>query len=437
MPIAGWHVKAAVLLGSATLFDAYDALTIAYILPSLIVSWKITVLQASSLIAFGYVGQAIGALGFGMFAERNGRIAALTASVALIGIMSLLAAFALDYRQLLVARFIQGIGLGGEVPVAATYLNEIVQSKRRGKIFLLYQSTFGLGMAVAAVTGALFVQRFGWKPMFFIGSFPILLSLLIPILLPESPRWLAGRGRSAEAGRKLSAIERSIEVSTRQPLDSYEPVDLPSTLTNQSTWRELFSDRYRGRTVGICLLWISAYACTYSIAAWLPTLLTRFYGLPLQLALEYAVLTSIAGAFGCVALATVVDRLRRQTVFLTCFVVTAAATGMLGVLNGGAPATFIILMSITSFFLLIATGALYLYTPELFPTRIRAMGTGFASFCLRLTAIATPFGVGILVTSGYIRGFYWALFGLAVAGIFSALRASYETAGKILENVSP
>lgn len=437
LPIAGWHVRAALLLGLATLFDAYDALSIAYIMPSIIAEWQLTLFDAAALISLGYGGQAIGALLFGDIAERYGRIKALTGCIFLIGIMSLLAAYATNYEQLMAARFFQGIGLGGEVPIAATYLNEVIRSEKRGKVFLLYQSTFGLGMACAAIAGALLVQDHGWQSMFLIGAIPILLAIAIPLALPESPRWLAGRGKTVEADLALQRIEESVRRSTGTALAAVAPRTITIPTDRAGRWRELFGDQYRRRTAGICLLWITAYACTYSLAAWLPTLLTKFYGLPVRLALQYSIMTSIAGAFGCIALAIVVDRIERHSVFAICFGATAIATGLLAALNGGSPALFLAMISIASFFLLIATGALYLYTPELFPTRVRAMGTGFASFSLRVTSIVTPFAVGTLVSAERIDAFFWCLFGLAAAGLVSTRLSLSQTAGKILEDVSP
>jgi len=117
LPTSWWQVKARIIVGTATFFDAFDALAIASVLPVVAPLWKLTQPQTGFLISAGFLGQLVGALLFGWLAERHGRMTAMIWSIALFSVMSLVCAFAFDYWSLLVLRAIQGIGLGGEVPV--------------------------------------------------------------------------------------------------------------------------------------------------------------------------------------------------------------------------------------------------------------------------------------------------------------------------------
>src|SRR5262249_52063415 len=163
------------MIGTATFFDAFDALAIAYVLPVLIRLWKLGPLEIGNLISIGYVGQLVGALFFGWLAERRGRMLALQLSVALYSVFSLLAAFSWSYGSLFAFRTIQGIGLGGEVPVAAAYISELSRARGRGRFVLLYELAFAIGLVAAAVLGNLIVPTLGWQAMFLIGAIPALL----------------------------------------------------------------------------------------------------------------------------------------------------------------------------------------------------------------------------------------------------------------------
>jgi len=170
VPFSRWHVKPRVIMGSATFFDAFDALSLAFVLPVLIGLWNLNPGQIGILIGSGYLGQAIGAIFFGWLAERFGRVFSAKWTVLLMSVMSIACVFAGNFEMLLLFRFIQGIGVGGEVPVAATYINELSVAHGRGRFFMLYEMIFPLGLMLSAQIGTLVVPSFGWKWMFLIGG---------------------------------------------------------------------------------------------------------------------------------------------------------------------------------------------------------------------------------------------------------------------------
>src|ERR1700682_235909 len=198
-PPSWWQVQTRIIVGVATFFDAFDALAIASILPVIVPLWKLGPQQIGLMISAGFAGQLLGALFFGWVAERYGRMTAMIWSIALFAVMSLVCAFAWDYNSLLVFRTIQGIGLGGEVPVAAVFISELARAQGRGRFVLLYELVFPIGLVMAALVGLWVVPHLGWQYMFVIGALPGFLALVLRRLLPESPRWLAVRGRHAEA----------------------------------------------------------------------------------------------------------------------------------------------------------------------------------------------------------------------------------------------
>ena len=175
LPFTGTQIRARVIIGTATFFDAIDAIAIAYVLPVLTPLWGLTTQQVGLLIGVGYIGQLVGALLFGWLAERYGRLRSLQLSIAVFSIFSLLCALAPGYWWLFLFRTIQGVGLGGEVPVAAAYINEITKARRRGLFFLGYELTFALGLLVAAFLGRLLVPIWVGNQCSFLGlSLPFL-----------------------------------------------------------------------------------------------------------------------------------------------------------------------------------------------------------------------------------------------------------------------
>ena len=134
LPFTRWHTRARVVVGSATFFDGFDSLSLAFALPVLIRLWKITPAESGLLISSSYVGQIFGALTFSWLAEKHGRIRSATVAVALMSVMSLGCALSTNFAMLFAFRFVQGIGLGGEMPVAATYISEVSKARGRGRL---------------------------------------------------------------------------------------------------------------------------------------------------------------------------------------------------------------------------------------------------------------------------------------------------------------
>src|SRR5215813_635701 len=234
LPTSWWQVKARIIVGVATFFDAFDALAIASVLPVIIPLWKLTPPQIGLMISAGFLGQLLGALLFGWIAERYGRMTAMVWSIALFAVMSLACALAWDYNSLLALRTVQGIGLGGEVPVAAVFISELAKAQGRGRFVLLYELVFPIGLVAASLAGLWVVPHLGWQYMFVIGALPALLALVLRSLLPESPRWLAVHGRHAEAEAAMSLIEAQTQKATGAPLPPVKPVvatsDKPAAL---------------------------------------------------------------------------------------------------------------------------------------------------------------------------------------------------------------
>src|SRR5438093_892747 len=323
LPTSWWQVKARIIVGVATFFDAFDALAIASVLPVIVPLWKLTPPAIGLMISAGFLGQLLGALLFGWIAERYGRMKAMVGSIALFALMSLACAFAWDYGSLLVLRTIQGIGLGGEVPVAAVFISELAKAQGRGRFVLLYELVFPVGLVAASLSGLWVVPHLGWQYMFVIGALPALLALVLRSLLPESPRWLAVHGRDAEAEAALSLIENETQKATGEPLPPVKPV--VSASDKAASWSDLFGPFYLRRTLVVWVIWFAAYFVNYGLSIWLPTLYRTVFKLPLDVSLRYGLITQAVGLLGTLICALTIDHVGRRPWFAVSFVAAPLA----------------------------------------------------------------------------------------------------------------
>ena len=441
-PFSRWHLRARIVMGSATFFDAFDALSLAFVLPVLVRLWGISAVQIGWLIAVGYLGQLAGALIFGALAERYGRVPSAAGATALMSVMSIACALAGNFPLLLLLRLIQGIGVGGEVPVAAVYINELSRARGRGRFFLLYEMIFPIGLMVTGQIGALVVPTLGWQVMFLIGGVPGLVIAALLLRLRESPRWLIGRGRLTEAEAIIEEIESGTTKGTKVAKDTKvnDHIDQDRIGHDRSGirtgWTEVLSPTYRGRTTTAWALWACAYFITNGLNNWMPTLYNRVYGLSLDQALRAGTLTNVAQVVILLGCAFTIDRIGRRRWMTACFIGGALLLGALGSAASGSVAAVIALVTLSYGIVGSANTVLYLYTPEIYPTRMRAIGTGLATCWLRLASAAGPLLVGYLVAA---RGTAAVFMMFAAAGVVGGLTATQmlETRNRRLEDIAP
>lgn len=433
LPFSRWHLKARILIGTATFFDAFDALTIAQVLPVLRPLWNLSGPQVGLLISTGYLGQLVGALVAGLCAERWGRLPTMIGAIFIMSAMSLACAFASDYQTLLALRTIQGLGLGAQVPIAAVYISEIAKAHKRGRFFILYECVFTFGLFASGLIGSVVVPHLGWQAMFFIGVLPILIGASLGFLLPESPRWLASRNRAADAQAAMARIEREIEASTGQKLAP--PTAFVAVDPRKSSWRDVIGPDYIKRTVVVWVIWFSTFLITYGLGTWLPTLYRSVFNLPLETALRFGTVGSLMQLAGGLTAGFVIDRIGRRRLFMVAFFGAAAALLCIWIVGLTSVPQFVVLSGIAYYFAGLSVLGIYLYTPEIYPTRARAIGTALGTAWLRLASMVGPLIVGFFVADGIGTVFVVFAAAAVLAGVVVAALA-IETTNRSLEDIS-
>jgi putative MFS transporter len=437
LPVSRWHVKVRTLIGAVTFFEAFNQLLIASALPQLIKLWHLTPGQSTFLVTSGSIGMLLGALAAGWFGDRIGRVRLVAIGTALTGVAGIVLVFSPGLVFFEWLRFIQGIGIGGVVPVAATYINEIFKAKGRGRFVLLYELVFPFGLTIAALVAYWVVPAFGWRILFLIGGLPALIVAFLQFGVPESPRWLASRGRHDDAERSLARIEASVARSAGSELPAPAAVDADVTAAQGTGGlRDLLTGRYLRRTVVVSLLWFAGYFVNYGLTSWLPTIYTKVFHVTLATGLLYTVLTDALGLIGCLAAALLVDRLGRRPVLVAGLTGSAIALLILAAAGAHSTGSIAAWSSIAGLFVFGTNISLYLYTPELYPTRSRAMGTSVGGVFARLGVIFGPTVVGAVLGSGTSTAPVFVVLGLvSVAGAVVALAAT-ETKGRTLEQLN-
>ncbi|WP_290686820.1 MULTISPECIES: MFS transporter [unclassified Haematobacter] len=423
------------IIGAATFFDGYTVIAIAYAMPVLVREWGLNPQQTGMILSMGYLGQLVGAVLFGWLAERLGRLKVLLFTILLFVFMDVACLFAASAGMMMLFRFVQGIGTGGEVPVASAYINEYIGSKGRGRFFLLYEVMFLLGLVGAGLIARALVPTYGWKVMFLVGLVPALVLLPLRFFMRESPRWLASKGRYAEADAIVTELESSAR-KAGQPLPEPHVVPVASKAV-KSGWGELFEGIYRKRTLTIWGMWFCSYLVANGMITWLPTLYRQTFNLPIETALLYGLLTSVAGVVAAIACALMIDKVGRKRWYTAAFLIAPIPLIALSMLGATTLMQVLLLAGAAYAVVQTITFSLYLYSAELYPTRLRALGTGLGSAWLRLGSFAGPLVVGWTMAHFGIQ-YVFAIFAavLVVGALITAL-FGIETKGRVLEELSP
>jgi MFS transporter, putative metabolite:H+ symporter len=440
LPVTRWHTQMRIVLGLCTMFDAYDALAIAFVVPALVGPWHLAASDIGLLISAGFAGQVVGAAGFGMIGERYGRIFALSIAIVIVSVFGLACAGAWDPTSMVIFRFLQGIGLGGQIPVAASYVNEMAPTKGRGRFTLLYQLVYPLGLAAAGAISVWLLPRVGWQWMFIIGATPILALPMIRLTIPESPRWLARHGKLQQAASALTKLESYApgRISEAPAAGWSQSAPVPTGALRFAQTSDLFQERYQQRTVKLWVVWFAALSIGYGLLSWMPSLYSMIYHLSLQDSLFYTSATQLFG-LGCVTISSLlVDKIGRKKMISGAFLAGSLALTVLAAIGQPSPMQLMAFGALAMGSIGIVQISLWTYTPELYPTHMRSLGTGAASTLGRLGSMGAPWMIGLLLGKGFpISTIFWIYASFAIAGLVMMTVFGVETAQRLLEEVSP
>jgi putative MFS transporter len=435
LPIGRFHYRLLILSGLGWLFDSMDTGLVSFVLARLKTEWDLTAGQIGMTGSAGLVGMFLGGAFAGSLADRYGRKAVFQWTLLIFSLSTGLCALAWGFSSLVVLRLLVGIGLGGELPVAAALVSEFAPARHRGRIVVLLESFWAIGWVAAAVLadglarwGDASGTGFPWRVAFLIGALPALYVFVLRRALPESPRYLVARGRAAEAEK----IVRRVEAESGVP---HGPAITPEPAAPVAKRSELFGRGLARRTVMLWSLWFAMAFSYYGMFIWLPSLLVG-EGFTVTKSFRFILYITLAQIPGYFTAAWLVEKIGRRVTLAPFMVLCAVASWFFG--QADSSAQLIAWGCLVSFFNLGAWGVTYGYTPELYPTRLRGTGSGTAAAVGRIGAILAPLAVGWIVkTQGGGFGTIFAMFsGVLVIGALAVLLLGEETRGRTLEQIS-
>jgi len=437
LPITRTQTKARIVVGTATFFDGYDSLVLGLVMPVLAGAWHLSTAEIGYLLSGTFFGQLLGALLFPYLAERYGRLRAASYSVWVVGLLGLACAACWSFTSLIVARVLQGIGIGGEIPVAATYINEIAHSKTRGRFFLMYEAAFAVGYIICTLLAVLLVTSVGWQVMFLIGALPALVAAVMRRMLPESPRWLASKGRAKEADAIVGQMEREAEAKLGTSLPAPDFSVAPPPVGQRTDLRELFTPFYRMRTLVVWSIWGFNFFVTQALNSWLPTIYRQELHLSVQQALLFTLATHTISICSAIAVALCIDHTGRRVWIGSATLVASLALLTLALQGGQNPIFLLVCATIANFSLASVSVSIYVFTCELYPTRMRALGTGMGSTVRNIFTTTSPTLVAVMLSNYGLPGVFGML-GLApLIPCLMVFLFGTETRARVLEEVSP
>lgn len=409
LPFTPQHRRLVLGSGAGWALDAMDVGLISFVMAALAKQWQLDTTTLSWIASIGFVGMAIGAGVGGLLADRVGRRQVFAVTLLVYGLATGAAALSWSVGALLVFRFLIGLGLGAELPVASTLVSEFAPARIRGRLVVVLESFWAIGWLLAALIGYFVVPASddGWRWALALGAVPAVYAAAVRYGLPESVRFLERRGRYDEAESVVRRFEDSAGMAPAAvpaPAVTVPDREVPGV-------GALWAPGLRGRTASLWTVWFAVNFSYYGAFIWIPTLLVAS-GMDLVRSFGYTLVITIAQLPGYAVAALLVELWGRRPT-LSLFLAGSAGSALMFGTADSTTATVAAGMAL-SFFNLGAWGALYALSPEVYPTSFRGTGTGWAAGFGRTASVLAPLSVPVLLRVGGGNGLLFAVF----AGFF-------------------
>jgi putative MFS transporter len=405
LPLSGWHRRMVLLIGLGSFFNLFEIALGSFLGVLLGAQWSLSTLDRSMIIGALFLGEMIGSILMAPLADRFGRRMLFQVNLLTYAVLSLATAFAPNLGVFLVLRMLTGIGLGAELTLVDTYLSELLPRARRGR-YVAWSYTFGLlavpvagGLATAANTTIAGLA--GWRWLLILAASGGLAVWLLRRRLPESPRWLAATGNTAEADRVVTAIERQMPAAGQPVLAPPTPVGPPAPAPDIAA--PLPAGRYRRRTVLMWVMQIIGPVGFYAFASIAPIVLLA-KGFDLAHSLTYSAVTALGYPLGSLVSVYLTERFERRTLLIastlaaaTCGLAFGLATNIGLVIAAGLATTVSTVMQ---------SNFTHIYQAELFHTANRSTAIGIPYAASRLVGALLPLGTLTLLSAVGPGGLY-------------------------------
>lgn len=430
LPLGHFHYRLLLVTGLGWMFDAMDTGLIAFIMPRMAQSWQLLPTEKAWVVSIGFVGMAAGAVLAGGIADKIGRKTVFAATLVIYSIATALCGLAPNLTWLFVFRFIVGLGLGGQLPVAVSMVSEYVPARVRGRFIVLLESFWGVGWLVAALIAFFVIPACGWQITFIICGIPAIYVFYVWRKIPESVPYLINCGRVEEAHKIVCSLEKEAGIEVIQKIE-VAPVSDKHTVS----FTQLWSSGLARRTIMLWIIWFGIVYSYYGIFTWLPSLLEQ-HGFSIVKSSKYILILILAQLPGYLAASWLIEKIGRKATLSTFITACAFCAYFFG--QAASDSAIILWGCLLSFFNLGAWGVLYTYTPEQYPANIRAFGSGWASAIGRLGGIVAPLVVTHIMATWQdaFSSVFLMFTGVLLFVAIIIIVLGEETRGRTLEAIS-
>jgi len=413
--LSRFHKKAILVTGAAWTFVAMEILLVGFVAPIFAAKWNLSGTMQGLVNSAALAGSLCGSLALGRLADRIGRRSIFQYSILWYALFTAMTALAWGPWSVMTFRFLAGLGIGAMLVVDPSMLTEYLPPQRRGRLLVFLDFWWPVGLLLATGLSWIFIGHSiggdnSWRWLFLAASFPAFLAFFVRRTLPESPYFLARRGRDEEAAEVLTEI-------TGKPV---EPGDFSAPEEAESSARELAEPRWRGRAITTALIWIALNISYYGLFLWLPFVLQteKNFSINVYLLLALSALAQFPGYGASIWLVERIGRKPTLAVFLILGGVSAYAFAV-----ADSQGVYVTALFFVGFFNLGAWGAVYPYTSELFPTRLRSTAFGVMEGVGKAAAIAGPYIFGNLkdATGSTTWSLTFVAIVMAAGGIIAAI----------------
>lgn len=439
LPFSHFHFKLLIMGGLGFMFEAVDAAIIAFILPVLRTKWHLTSFETGLLGSSTYIGFLVGALFAGLLGDRFGRKVIMMWALMIFCVLTLANAFVNDWHTFFVLRALAGVGMGAEGAIIAPFLVEFVSNKYRGSFAGALAGFFSFGFVAAALIGFFVIPLSpeGWRIALVIVSLPVLVLLWWRKSLHESPRWLESRGRHAEASAVVADIEAQVERRGVKLAPVVATADTPFLHEHSSSFfgnlKTLWIAPLTKTTFMTWCLWLSITFCSYAFFVWIPGLLVQ-HGMTITKSFGFSIGIYVAQIPGYYSAAYFNEKIGRKATIVTYMVL--ACISAVSLAFSTTDLTIVIFAIALSFSMNGVNAGQYAYTPEVFPTHLRATGMGTASAFGRIGAICSPMLVGYIYPLWGFPGVFGMCTAMLAMGGLAVLILGVSTTGRTLEEIT-
>lgn len=430
LKLTGTHYFIIVCAALGFLVDSLDLYIVSYAMPFMVTEWKIDTVANGVLASAGIWGALIGSLLWGPISDKIGRKWSLSLSILGFSILTGTIYFTTNTTQFIIIRLVSGFFLGGTIPIAGVFVSEITPFIVRGKLTHVLGVFYPAGLLCASLISLLVAPAFGWRAMFIVGAMPIILAF-VAIKLPESPLWLAAKGRQEEAIVVLRRLGANKEDLDQLVLEKVK--DEQGKKRKKVSVAVLFGPKYGKRFAFTASFYFFTNLAYFGFAMWLPSLLNSVYKIPKTETFKVTLAVACVAMLGRAFSAWAIERFGRKKIVYVGYGVAGAASIILSFVHNVN--LLIAIIVIMPFFYEQGGGLTVSWIPEFYPPEIRATANSWSNSVGRISSAIAPIIAGYIISTGAVYGIY-----LLMAGCFWLLcllskTIGIETKGKTLEEI--